>query len=202
MLEPRTDPDQRADAFAALLEIAPDTDAALARVQSALDDERQLVGPLRSGFHPTQHAGLNGTSRFAYTVREWGQALETHPSVRRISSERQEAQNIFMWLLDDRYVLRVKHDLEEIIDPGATTLFSLEPQASPTVVFLTWDTIENAKIRGVAFATVDEPRWTIPLAELLASGAGRPEPVTPPRPQVKVRSKHARPGERDQSGRG
>ena len=202
MTELTTHPDERERAFAALLDIANGTDDALTRVQRALDDERKLVAPLRSGFHPTQHAGLNGISRFAYTVREWGEMLDRHPAARRISTERQEAQNIYMWLLNEEYVLRIKHDLEEIVDPGTATLFSLEPQASPVVVFLTWDTVADAKIRGVSFATVDEPSWTIPLAELLRAAAGPVPTVPAPRPQVTVRSKHETVTDEEQPSRG
>ncbi len=188
-------PDEREQAFEALLPLAPKTQAALGRVQDVLDDEQHLTSPLRSQFHPAQRSALLGMSRFAYTVREWGGALEAHGTASRVSTDTQESQNIYMWLLEDRYVLRVKHDLDDIVDPGAATLFSLAPQEKPVVVFLTWDTAPDHQIRNISFATLDQPAWTITLTELIAA-ASPPEGVRPPRPLVIVRSKHA--GEADE----
>lgn len=183
-------PDEREQAFEALLPIASRTQEALGRVQDTLDDEQRLTSPLRSQFHPAQRSALLGTSRFAYTVREWGGALDTHSGVSRVSTDTQESQNIYMWLLEDRYVLRVKHDLDDIANPGAAALFSLAPQEMPVVVFLTWDTAPDNKIRNVSFATLDQPAWTITLSELM-DAASPPATLHPPRPQVIVRSKHA-----------
>ncbi len=181
------DSDEREQAFEALLPIAIKTQDALARVQDALDDEHRRTSPLHSDFHPSQRSALIGMSRHAYTVREWGGVFESS-LVPRICSDTQEAQNIYMWLLDDRYVLRVKHDLDDIVDPGTATLFSLAPQADPVVVFLTWDTAPEHKIRNVSFATLDQPAWTITLAELVAA-ATPALVVRTPRPRVVVRSR-------------
>ncbi len=181
--------DEREQAFDALLPIAIKTQDALARVQDALDDEHRRTSLLRTDFHPSQRSALLGMSRHAYTVREWGGALESGLAP-RICSDTQEAQNIYLWLLDDRYVLRVKHDLEDVVDPGTATLFSLAPQEDPVVVFLTWDTAPEHTIRNVCFATLDQPAWTITLAELMAAAAP-PLVVPTPRPRVVVRSKQA-----------
>jgi hypothetical protein len=194
--------DERERAFAALMPIAQGTSAALARVEEAVEDERRLTTPLRARFHATQHASLNGTSRFAYAVRELGEMLDEHPSARRISSEPQQAQSIYMWLLAERYVLRIKHDLDEIVDPGTATLFSLEPEAGPVIVFLTWEIGADGKMRAIGFATVDEPKWTITLDELLRAEAEPPAPIKPQRPQVTVRSKQAPASDEEQAGRG
>ena len=183
-------PDERERAFEALLPLAPKTQAALVRVQDVLDDEQRLTSPLRSRFHPAQRSALLGMSRFAYTVREWGAVLEAHTAACRVSTDTQESQNIYMWLLQGEYVLRVKHDLDDILNPGAATLFSLAPQARPVVVFLTWDTAPDHKIRNVSFATLDEPAWTITLTEL-TDAASPPVDLHPPRPQLIVRSKYA-----------
>ncbi len=194
-------PDERERAFEALLPFATKTQDVLDRVQEALDDEDRLVSPLRADFHPTQRAGLTGSSRHALTVLHWGAVLEAS-SVPRICTDSQEAQSLFMWLLDDRYVLRVKHDLAEVVDPGTATLFSLAPQEAkddPVVVFLTWETTAERKIRRACFATLDEPAWTIPLAELV--GAATPTISIAKRPPlVLVRSK--REGADEQQGVG
>lgn len=182
-------PDEREQAFEVLLPIAETTQDALARVQDVLDDEQRRTSPLRSEFHPSQRSALLGMSRHAYTVREWGAVLELG-AASRISTDTQEAQNIYMWLLEERYVLRVKHDLDDVVDPGTATLFSLAPQEKPVVVFLTWDTAPEHKIRNVSFATLEEPRWTITLAELMDAAAPTIK-AQPPRPQVVVRSRHA-----------
>ncbi len=179
--------DERERAFEALLPIAIKTQGALARVQDALDDEHRLTSLLRSGFHPSQRSAIVGMNRHAHTVREWGGVLESGWAS-RICTDTQEAQNIYLWLLDDRYVLRIKHDLDDVVDPGTATLFSLAPQEDPVVVFLTWDTAPDHKIRNVCFATLDQPAWTITLEELVAAAA--PLQVIPTsRPRVVVRSK-------------
>lgn len=196
------DPDERELAFDALVDLAQATSDALARVQELVDDERRLTSPLRSDFHPTQHASLRGTSRFAYTVREWGAVLEAPGHAKRISSDIQQAQNIWMWLLAERYVLRIKHDLEDLVDPGTSTLFSVAPQENPVLVFLTWDTASDGTIRNVSFATIDEPAWTIPLADLLAAASGTPPPAGAPRPHITARSKLQTPKQDDQTDRG
>jgi hypothetical protein len=192
-------PDERERAFEALLPLAAKTQDVLDRVQSALDDEHRLVSPLRAGFHPTQRAGLTGSCRHALTVLHWGAMLEAS-SVSRICTDSQEAQSLFMWLLDDRYVLRVKHDLTEVVDPGTATLFSLAPQDAkddPVAVFLTWETTAERKIRRVSFATTNEPAWTIPLTELLAAASPTVTVTTRP-PLVLVRSKRDGAGEHEQ----
>jgi hypothetical protein len=181
-------PDEREQAFEALLPIAAKTQEALEHVQDVLDDEQRLTSPLRSQFHPAQRAALLGTSRFAYTVREWGGMLDAVGGTFHLSTETQESQNIYMWLLADRYVLRIKHDLEDVVNPGAATLFSLAPQEEPVVVFLTWDTAPDQEIRNACFATLDQPAWTITLDELVDAGSA-PAVVHPARPQIVVRSK-------------
>jgi hypothetical protein len=86
--------DPREYAFEALRSLALPTSGALARVQEALDSERKLTSPLRRKWHPTQHAACRGSSRFAHTVHEWGQALLGLEQVRSISTESQAARNI------------------------------------------------------------------------------------------------------------
>jgi hypothetical protein len=184
-----THADERELAFETLLPLARAIADVLARVQTLLDDERKQISPFRSKWHMTQHASSRGSSRFAHTVQEMRE-LEDGTTVRLISTPSQMAQNLWLWRLDDRYVLRVKHDLDDIVDPGTATLFSLEPTAAVSMtIFLTWETAADGQIRSVAFASLDEPKWTIPLRELLDASVEPTRKLEAPRPQLNVRSK-------------
>jgi len=182
-------PDARQLAFASLLPVAEITAAALQRVDRAVKDEKELTKELRKGWHPAQRAGSEGTSRFSNTVYFWGRALEAAESARRASSPSQEAQSIYLWRIGDRFYLRVKHDLESVVDPGAATLFSLIPHEAPVNVFLSWDVSPDGEIVNPHFASVDGDTWTIALFELLAALEDSVQPLPRPAPRLVARSR-------------
>lgn len=194
------EPDARDLAFEALLPLSKPTADALDRVEQAVSDEHRVTEPLRKGLHITQLAALSGLGRFSYAIRElivdWGPI----PDLRRTSTSEQETQNIYLWSLAERYMLRVKHDPVDRVDPGTQRLFAeLPAEERPVQVFLTWDIGRSGNIVRPVFACVEEPKWTISLAQLLAHGAAQVSPAQSERPGATVRSKHARGDEqRDQ----
>lgn len=163
-----TEPGARSAAFETLLSVASDIADALEHVELAVADDRKLNQPVRSSFHPSQRAALTGMTRFSSAVLHLSGALDARSECRRISTPSQESQNLYMWLVGEQLVLRVKHDLEGIVDPGTAQLFALAPAERCQTVFLTWGIGPDGSMRSVSFATVDEPRWTIPLSQLLA----------------------------------
>jgi hypothetical protein len=165
----------RERAFEALLPFALTIQGALDRVEDAVLGDMKLNQPLRTSFHPSQIASLRGCFRFASAVLELGRVLDDHPRSLKISSASQESQNIWMWLIDNTLVLRVKHDLTEVVDPGTAQLFAVQPLTDTPTVFLTWDIAHDGTMRNVMFASVDEPKWTISIAQLLS--AAQPMPV-------------------------
>jgi hypothetical protein len=174
----------RRSAFEALAPIAADIDAVLKHVDEVVEDDRKLNQPLRSSFHPAQRAALSGTTRFSAAVLGLGAALDGRLDCQRISTATQESQNIYMWLVAGRFVLRVKHDLEGVVDPGTAQLFATDEgnDICPTI-YLTWDIAADGSVCNVAFATVEQPKWTIPLLQLLAATAApTPLPISPSRP--------------------
>ncbi len=162
------DPGARRDAFDTLLPVASDIADALNLVERDVADDRKLNQPVRSSFHPSQRASLTGMTRFSSAVVHVGRALDSRSECRRMSTASQESQNLYMWLVGERLVLRVKHDLEGVVDPGTAQLFAVTPTEPNTTVFLTWSIAPDGCMRNASFATVDEPRWTIPLSQLLA----------------------------------
>lgn len=198
MLHGMPDPtclDPREAAFEALLPLALPTSAALARVQQKVRDDLRLTAPLRTRFHPSRRASHAGNLRFDYAIIEWGDELAKLGNVPRISSEIEEAQSIYHWLLERRYVLRVKHDLTDAVHPGVRTLFTLARAVQvPEVVYLTWSVDKDGTISNACFATVDEPKWTITLTELVAHAGEQPETIRP-RLRLVVRSARAAEGE-------
>lgn len=180
--------DERELAFRALLPLAQTISEGLTRVDAVLEDERKSISPFRKKWHRSQHASARGYSRFSHTVLAL-RALEESGALRLISTDSQEAQNIWLWRIDERHVLRIKHDLDDVVDPGTATLFSLEPSTGDVTVFLTWETRPDGSIRSIAFASRDEPKWAVLLRELLEA-ANDPTPhVEPARPRLNVRSK-------------
>lgn len=164
-------PDARDLAFAALLDLANPTAASLDRVDTLVTDERKLMDPLRDGFTPTLNAGVLGLDRFGYAVRELGTAWERVASVRRWSTPEQEASNVHLWMLGDRYVLRIKREPVDGVAEGTQRLFvRLPPADRPSTVFLTWDISLDGRISAPRFACIEEPAWTIRLTELLREG--------------------------------
>jgi hypothetical protein len=165
-------------AFAALLPLAEPTERALSRVQQRLNDEDRLVAPLRERLHVVQRAALNGLSRFSHGVVEIGNEYERIPGLRRSSTAVQEEQNIYLWTLNDQFMLRVKREPIDRVDPGTQRLFNqLPPDDRPVQVFLTWDVSEDGQIISPVFACVEEPKWTISLARLLAATSGSPTAI-------------------------
>jgi hypothetical protein len=194
------EPSSRRRAFEALAPIAAEIDAVLRHVDEVVEDDRKLNQPLRSSFHLAQRAALSGTTRFSATVLGLGQALDGRLDCQRISTPTQESQNIYMWLISGHLVLRVKHDLEGVVDPGTAQLFATDADTDicPTV-YLTWDIAADGSVRNVVFATVEQPTWTIPLLQLLAATAAPTQlPVPTARPAgPAVRSKRPAAVEQD-----
>lgn len=180
-MNPAANADIQDVAFEALLALAKPTEKALDRVQTRVDDEIKLVGPLREDLHVVQRAALSGYLRFALAVRELGAEYGRVPGARRYSTSSQEEQNIYLWTYNDRFMLRVKREPVDQVDPGTQRLFAEMPRADrPVQVFLTWDVSESGQITGPAFACVEEPKWTISLARLLAHTVTRPETLKTP----------------------
>lgn len=174
-------PDAENLAFEALLPLAKPTADALERVDMAVLDERNKMDPLRNGFGTTLKAGLYGLGRFGYAVREVGLQWAGVSNVRAVSTSLQEASNVFLWTVDDRYVLRIKHDPVEGVAEGTQRLFAQLPAADrPSTIFLTWGIGLDDKIVLPRFVCVDEPKWTISLAQLLAQDMARPTPMPAP----------------------
>jgi hypothetical protein len=169
--------DARDLAFEALLPLAEPTERAIARIQVTLDTERKLVGPLRERINVGQRATLDGQARFGYGVVDCGDEWKACPTVRRVSTPAQEASGIYLWLLNGRFMLRLKSEpVQPKVDPGALRLTAELPPAGQLVqVYLTWEIGLDGTIRDVAFVCLEEPAWTIPLTELLAHA----RPVTP-----------------------
>jgi hypothetical protein len=192
--------DARDLAFDALLPLAEATERAIERIQAALDTERKLVGPLRERINVGQRATIDGQARFSYGVVDCGDEWRTCSTVRQVSTPSQEASGIYLWLVNDRFMLRLKSDpVQPKVDAGALRLTAELPPAGQLVqVYLTWEIGLDGRIRDVAFACLEEPAWTILLGELLAHLS----PVTPT-PPIKRRGaivKSARPAE-DQAER-
>lgn len=169
--------DPREAAFEALLPLALPTRDALARMEQKVREDLRQTAPLRTRFHPSRRAGYAGNLRFDHTILEWGDELAALGTVPKTSSELEEAQNIYHWLLEGRYVLRVKHDLTEAVHPGVRSLFAVAGVAESEVVYLTWTVGKDGLITNVCFATVEEPKWTITLQELVAQAEQRPEEI-------------------------
>jgi hypothetical protein len=190
--------DAQALAFDALLPLAKPTAAALERVDKTVRAEREIMESLRAGFTPTLHAGVLGLDRFDYAVIELGNSWLVVPKVKRASSPKQEANNIYLWTLGNDYVLRVKRDPVDGVAEGTQRLFEELPVAGvPSVVFLTWDIDLAYQISAPRFVCLEEPKWTISLRQLLAHGV---EPGTGVLPAITrrpvVRSKTKRRDER------
>lgn len=166
MLDPDT---ARAQAFESLIGVSLPVREALDRVNRSVAKERDLTSGLRTPFTRTQRTALEGSVRFAAAVDEVGRAVVSSGRATRVSTPAQELQNIFLWLVDGRYIFRIKHDLDDVEDPGSAHLFSVVDPGVRETVFLTWGVTTVGEITGPAFATVEEPRWTILLAQLLAA---------------------------------
>jgi len=162
--------DARDLAFEALLPLAEPTERAIARIQGALDTERKLVGPLRERINVGQRAALDGQARFGYGVVDCGDEWRACPTVQRVSTPPQEASGIYLWLVEGRFMLRLKSEpIQPKVDAGALRLTAELPPAGQLVqVYLTWEICLDGAIRDVAFVCLEEPAWTIPLSELLA----------------------------------
>jgi hypothetical protein len=178
MLEPK----DREEAFATLLEIAPAVQAALLRVDTRVITDKKHNAPLRADFHASQHASIDGTFRFSAAIAELKDALDARSDVKRVSTASQEAQNIYLWLIANSLYVRVKHDLTDVVSPGATPLFSLAPVVDAQTAFITWDLAPDGTMRTVMFACVDEPKWTISLSQLLSVAEQPDATIRPARP--------------------
>lgn len=188
-------PTARERAFEALLPVALAIESALARADASVAKERKQTQATRAGFNRAQRAGLEGSCRFAASTVELGRALEGRPGVVRLSTTTDESQNIFRWAFAEGLVIRVKHDLSDVVDPGTTRLIEFDVPAAQTA-FITWEVSGVGSIRNVRFACVDEPSWTIPLAQLVAAAQAAIVPVNPAKltgPAVRsTRPRHGR----------
>jgi hypothetical protein len=187
---------RRKAAFDALLPLANPTAAALGRVDKSVNVERKLMQPLRSGWTPTQFAAAYGLSRFNYGVKELGAAWEADPSVSRVSSDRQELGQMFLWALGRGWILRVKHEPVEGVAPGTQRLFEQGDLGVGTKqIFLTWTVSRAGNIVLPTFVCVEEPTFTIRLTQLLEAANGSPQSIQQPKPGANVRS--TRPKQQD-----
>lgn len=175
-------PTDRETAFAALLPIAAAVHDALARVDQRVTTDRTHNGPLRNDFHASQHASLDGSFRFSAAVAELKRALDPRDDVQRVSTLSQEAQNIYLWLVADVLLVRVKHDLSDVLNPGASQLFSSAGATGVQTAFITWDLAPDGTMRTVLFANVEEPKWTISLSQLLSVTSAPDATIAPKRP--------------------
>jgi hypothetical protein len=162
--------DARDEAFAALLPLAEPTERAVELIENTLSDERKLLGVSREGLNVGQLAALNGLARFAHGVVACGNEWDACASVRRVSTPSQETGGIYLWLLEDRFMMRLKHEpVEPRVDPGALRLSPELPAPGHIVqIYLTWDISLQGTIVRPMFTCLEEPTWTIPLSELLA----------------------------------
>lgn len=195
--------DARDLAFDALLALAKPTAAALERVDETVRAEREKMTVLRADFTPILHAGTLGLGRFGYAVIELGKSWLVVPEVKRASTPKQEANNVYLWTLGNGYVLRVKSDPVDEVAEGTMRLFDELPiPGVPSVVFLTWDIDLAHQISAPRFVCLDEPKWTISLRQLLAHdmdpGKGI-RPRTPRKPEVRSKLKRPKRDDSDDS---
>ncbi len=183
-----TDPDTaRERAFDSLVGLSAPVREALDRVDVSVAAERKNTSAGRAAFTRTQRMAIEGSTRFASAVDEVGRALVATGRVLRVSTPVQEAQNIFLWLVDSEYMFRIKHDLDDVEDPGAAHLFSVADPAVRQTVFLTWEVSADGTIKSPTFATVEEPRWAISLGQLVASSQ-RPQKINAERRGPRIQS--------------
>jgi hypothetical protein len=194
-------PDPRQDAFDLLLPAALCTRDALKRVDEVVAREAQQVRALRKSWRPGQRSQSTGFSRFVYAVDELKQAWAGVKGIHYNSSPSQEASNLFLWTLNGRWPLRVKHEpVKDDINVGARRLFETSLPAGDPTVFLTWDESDEGRIIRARFVTAEEPKWSIFLSQLVAV-AEQPESLRGTQSLAKVssaRSKEA-PAADDQS---
>jgi hypothetical protein len=184
--------DPREEAFDLLLPAALCTRDALKRVDEAVARELQQTRPLRKSWQAGQRNQSIGFSRFVYAADELRQAWAGVKGFRYASSPSQEASNLFLWMLQERWPVRIKHEpIEGGVNAGARRLFESQvPKADPTV-FLTWDESEEGRIIRARFTTVREPKWSISVDQLVAV-AERPDSLPATQPRANVSSARAK----------
>lgn len=175
-------------AFEALSPLAQPTAKALTRVQAAVDEDRRRTDPLRAALNPSARAAVLGVLRFGLTTAYLTEEFENAAGVWKISGPQQEAQHLYFWQCGQEYVLRVKHEPQVTDHPGTRRLWDLDDDEGMSEVFLCWDSALDYRISNPRFATLEEPRWTVPLTSLLAQSAPTAPAVRTLRPGVKVRS--------------
>lgn len=161
----------REAAFDALLPIASATARALDDAQRDVEHELRATDARRAGLNPTVRAGLAGTARFGYLTQTLARSWSSVAGITKLSSPKQELQNMWFWALGDRYVLRVKHEPQDTVAPGVQRLWDEESLPAAEEVFLCWETASDFTIFDIRFATVAEPKWSIPLSSLIAASA-------------------------------
>jgi hypothetical protein len=183
---PQVDP--RQEVFELLLPAAAATRDGLKRVDQAVSREVQLVRPLRKNWQPGQRRQGIGFSRFAYAVDELKESWAGVTGLRYVSSPSQAASNLFLWSLDERWPIRIKHEpVEGDVNVGARRLFeSAAPGGDPTI-FLTWDESDEGRIIRARFVTVEEPKFSISVDQLVAV-AEQPDTLPATQPLAKVSS--------------
>lgn len=164
---PQADP--RQDVFDLLLPAATATRDALKRVDEAVSRELQVVRSFRKSWQPGQRRQGIGFSRFAYAVDELKDAWAAVTGLRYVSSPSQAASNLFLWSLDERWPMRIKHEpVEGDVNVGARRLFESAVPAGDPTIFLTWDESNEGRIVRARFVTVEEPKFSIPVDQLVA----------------------------------
>lgn len=183
---PHVDP--RQEVFDLLLPAAAATRDGLKRVDQAVSREVQLVRPLRKDWQPGQRRQGVGFSRFAYAVDELKESWAGVTGLRYMSSPSQAASNLFLWSLDERWPIRIKHEpVEGDVNVGARRLFESAAPAGDPTIFLTWDESDEGRIVRARFVTVEEPKFSIPVDQLVAA-AEQPDKLPATQPLAKVSS--------------
>jgi hypothetical protein len=184
--------DPRQEVFDLLLPAATATRDALKRVDEAVSREIQLVRPVRKSWQPGQRRQSIGFSRFAYAVDELKESWTAIVGLRYVSSPSQAASNLFLWSLDERWPLRIKHEpVEGDVNVGTRRLFESAAPAGDPTIFLTWDESDEGRIIRARFVTVEEPKFSISVDQLVAV-AERPDTLPATQPLAKVSSARAK----------
>lgn len=168
-----TTSDPRAAAFDALLPVAAALDRA---VQHAQREVAKFYAGNRhrwAMWNSSQLAAALGQARFFWVTSFCKVELTGLRGVSYFSTPAQEKQNLFLWSVEPRLGLRVKHDPAELSPQGDDTLFDLAPHERDQTACLTWTSGPLPAIQAVRLQAGHGSPWSIPLPELV----GALEPV-------------------------
>jgi hypothetical protein len=185
--------DPRAAAFEALLPLAAALDRAVRRAQREVTQFYAHNRDQWAMWNTSQLAAALGQARFFWVTSFCKVELTGLPGVSYFSTPAQEKQNLFLWSVEPRLGLRVKHDPAELSAQGDDTLFDMAPLERDQTACLTWTSGPLPTIDAVRLQAGHGSHWSIPLAELLGAleGDGRVTRLVQP-PFVKSR-KEGRP---------